>query len=456
MVTIHSSVVYGTTDWFDGDVKVHSVTEYEECPELLFRNVGSSHNHFGNDPVMYSTENPDGDINPNTAQLVIQNNQTSLNLWGIVSSKDYLYYMDKATVGFVYRYNIATATIESVEVLKGIDDIYFWPFSISLLDEGKLIVCGQRGTDSNLMLVDFDAVTCTQLYYVDHNPGAYNGEVLTMLGVNVNGVFKTIDIYDRFDAAGAPTIAARIYNHSTDTHTDVSINPLSVATNGIWSLSYYAKAGVFGNKVILTLRTSFSDLIDGGYEASIIIFDLANETVSKVVHGGGNNWQPEFYEISPYLSLNRVYFTIFDWDDDNQYGVCYLDMSDDSLHFVKEFDSYDWELITGQDNSYLHRNGEFYDLADLDNDIFSAVYNWASDHRVRNIDDLNNRYWIWRGAIQSFVGYLLTDGSTTTIQFLSIPSSTATIVSIQGQKIVLATVTTPGGVRTRKMFVVRN
>jgi hypothetical protein len=461
-LNISRSKVYGTTDWFDGEPEVYSITEdgafcIPAAPPLT-RNTLNSFRSGGYVPCDQGPAS-DFSVRDNVACHRVATNEGASTAVGykVVSSDEYLYWM-KGGSNIITRHHIQLGDNVNADMGRSV-------LAISLLEENKVCYVSGAGNDYFLYLYDFETTSNELLYtypiYPDeYTTRAYQYGILTYL---YNGVAKTLlsIVGTKYDLDYNQTgwFFMRVYDHGTNTYTDHDVMvPSQAASSEDWSVAgnwyFYCEPALIDGKMIWA--GSVHDIVYTQYETPVFVYDFATDSLTRVTIPISETWGSSgTYNLAIDRTNNKVYFNVYFRQDGIDLSIVRWDVATSTFDFVLDDNTnYLWP-ISGDSEALLHvsptnYSGDVFYMTDLVNSLFTTG-NYVPGG---NLDNGSGILWTVNRAGQQLVGYPVAGGSPIIINTNIATDYQDYVLAVQGNKIIVTCnkLFTPRKVSIYKIF----
>jgi hypothetical protein len=484
-IFITHSGIYGTEDWFDGDVQVYDNTEVEaDCApvETYYRSLPQGF-------PLQTTHNPLGGFTGLNlaASLIEERYNPTFGQYPtrsqILSSTTHSYFMYP---GYIGEFDIEEDEVTHIfEVVGSIDT---W----SLISERKMFAVVRLTSSNSIMryrIYDFETETYDEIYTRDifeSDDSTYNKHIWVGFSVTIRvGLELVTAVYHMsftypWDPPNRkiPKVIVHTYNHSTEVF-DFSNETLVASTDFIDSVDAYMYGApvMAGNKFISAYNNYGEDPVTEEYilEFPFVIYDFdANQASTVILEDTGGF----VYDMGYHQPTNSVYFMTEDhnegdYPDSIGRSIRRLNLTSNTFSVVKSNnypDAHWFGIINSKDRAYVYEQmgmGEaatetsIYSINDLDNPLV-VIPDAGFGHTVLgnmsgSIDERNNMVWVFNNDTDELIGYPLDGGDPVSFE-LGIPGSDVfpwrTMMYIQGEYMFIATLFTETG-RTQT-YIVRN
>jgi hypothetical protein len=410
-LNVRHSGVYGLTDWFDGNVNVYSITEINpicESQELLSRNVsGYSLGSFYTQTNDADTQPCLFDSNATLNEAIVRSESVN---WAhqAVSSNKHIYSMAYGQPS-IQEFEIASESVINTYSSSGWDIA-----AISLRKDREVILLRYNDQNVyNLVVYNFSTGAENIVWESDANKTYYE---ICLVSYNASGTVKTALVMMTMDEYYNQHCVLNLYNGSTVVETK---DEIIYYCN---SFFIYSQPAIVNGKLIFNVVTVAQDSNDRF--TIFYIFDFLQGTLTSITHKPVNgSWgTPEVYEVGGHPDLNRLYFTMYYREAAVDLSIGYIDLSDNSITFLRDTSSLYWQFVWGKDKCYTIEISTtttyVYEATDIDNELFiiSDLGGKANitDGMSANLDE-NGRIWVWDNTNQKLLGYNIETGNYITL-----------------------------------------
>jgi hypothetical protein len=473
-MTLHisHSKVYGTEDWFNGDPDVYSVTEADSFCEpdvSLWRNYRPNGNLsapiFGIEPLNGFTT-----LDGIGSNLIRAKVLSTAPPQAVVSSTNYIYWIDPTTTDGIGEYELATDTVTHVFTIAS-GTIR----QISLVEERKVaVVVYTTSYDYEVRLYDFETETYDVLFTrlgTVIEGGATNAYVLMAL-VSVDdltlAVSRKLKYPDSPPDYVTPYGVVDVYNHTTterDTYEIMGVTREDV--DGYGATAMADAPTIVNGKLIFSFDLSGMEIYGTSTdicEAPYFIFDISSRVLSVAIDVAPGYGNQKNFQMAGHNDLNRVYLLAEGHSGSLFLDHGYLDLSTGTFTWSGGVGfTATGGFIQGADKCYFYKmtgTSSFilYEVTDIATGILTfnpGTSLTKFDQLCSNVDEVNNRIWFYRSATE-LRGYDITAGTYIDLS-TGVPAPVATpnrsYLVLQGSKMLITVYRSASN--TVSLYVVR-
>lgn len=404
--------------------------------------------------------------------------------WSMVSNDGKVYHQLYLAVtgGFTYtlkEWNIETEAYTGTVVIcdavtPAIESRNHW----CIPEQGYGIIAYRTDLYGSIYvdLADFDAGSKSTLFSYAQDPSGFGNPWYykpdAVIAAEYDGQQKLLVFNLRWDDDGTDDVyklQCRILDKGESgwaAGTPTLLEETFASGDYIDSVFLYAPPVLIGKYVVLSYSVDWDD---GNQRQPFFVVDLENDTMTEYVFStAGHSAWSQIYNMQPYHSKNRVYFTILYPTGLIDEGIGWIDPATGSITIQSGDAGENRTLISDQVKAYIVEDGlltnerivlDAFDESELTAFTASRASLSPTDGLSVSVDDDTiQRVWYYKHADSTLLGVPFDIGESTVVltTSISVPASdTKFFVSLQGSKFLIVERKNSISTKYQKLYIVQ-